>query len=226
MVAVAPVSFDKENGERVTSFLDGRIDNWQDQIRFKLLTDVTAEPVTLAALKGHLRVETPDDDGLISGLGIAARKLVEEYTGRRLMPRTERLLLDFFPKCRQIMIPASPISSVTAVTYWDDADNASVFDPANYIVDVQGPIGMIVLKYGAVWPILGSNRRPVNVAGVDFVSGYASAAAVPEPLTLAIKMLTGHLYENREASSPLTLQQIPLGLQYLLKPYRVIEAIL
>jgi hypothetical protein len=59
MVAVAPVSFDKENGERVTSFLDGRIDNWQDQIRFKLLTDVTAEPVTLADLKGTCASRRP-----------------------------------------------------------------------------------------------------------------------------------------------------------------------
>jgi uncharacterized phiE125 gp8 family phage protein len=210
----------------VTSFLDGRIDNWQGHSRFKLLTDVTAEPVTLAGLKAHLRVETTDDDGLIAGLGIAARKLVEEYTARRLMPRTERLLLDFFPKCRQIVIPAAPISSVTAIKYWDDAETETVFDPASYVTDTQGPIGMVVLKYGQVWPILASNRRPVNVAGVDFASGYATADAVPEPLTLAIKMLTGHLYENREASSPLTISELPLGLQYLLKPYRVIEAIL
>lgn len=208
------------------SFLNGRVDNYQDQIKFKLVTDVVAEPVTLADLKAHLRIDMTDDDAVVAGMGVAARRLVEEYTGRRLMPRTEQLLLDSFPPCRQIMIPAAPVSAIGPLTYYDDANNPTVYPSANYITDFSGPIGMLVLKYGMIWPILGSNRRPVNVATVDFSSGYASAAQVPEPLTLAIKMLTGHFYENREATSMLDVKEVPLGMRHLMDPYKVVERML
>lgn len=44
---------------------------------------------------------------------------------------------------------------------------------------------------------------------------------VPEPLKEAVRMLAGHLYENREATLVgITAQELPFGLFGLIAPYR------
>lgn len=46
---------------------------------------------------------------------------------------------------------------------------------------------------------------------------------VNEPIKLAIKLLIGHFYANREATTEDNLKVIPLGVQYLLDPFRMVE---
>jgi uncharacterized phiE125 gp8 family phage protein len=208
------------------TFLDGRINNYQDETRFAIVTDVADEPVTTDELKAHLRVDFGDDDSLIADLGVAARRLVEAFTGRRLMPRVEKLLLDRFPPVKELLIPAAPISSIDSITYFDQEGVGTVFSSSYYVTDTRGPIGLVALKYGVIWPILGSLRRPVNAVEVQFHSGYADADAVPSELKLAVKLLTGHLYENREATTPITVNELPMGLKSLLTPHRLWEGLL
>ena len=48
---------------------------------------------------------------------------------------------------------------------------------------------------------------------------------VPEPLRLAIQMLVGHWYEHREAySDGFALKEVPMAVNALLGPYRMMEA--
>ncbi len=208
------------------TFLRGHINNYQDETRFALVTDVAAEPVALSDVKAHLRVDITDDDALLTGLALAARRMVESFTGRRLMPRVEKLLLDRFPPVKELLIPAAPISSIDSITYYDQDGNATVYSASFYVTDTRGPVGLVALKYGVIWPILGSLRRPVNAVEVQFHSGYADAASVPEELKLAIKLLTGHFYENREQTAPIKLEEIPFGIKNILTPYRVWEGLL
>lgn len=63
----------------------------------QIVTPPSAEPVTLAAMKLYLRVETPNEDDLISGLIAAAREKVEGFTGRSLINKAYRQTLDSFP---------------------------------------------------------------------------------------------------------------------------------
>lgn len=50
---------------------------------------------------------------------------------------------------------------------------------------------------------------------------WPPAAPTPPAILEAIKMLTAHLYENREASLVgITSQELPFGLLDLLTPYR------
>ena len=46
------------------------------------------------------------------------------------------------------------------------------------------------------------------------------SADVPGPLKLAIKLLVGHFYENREATTMLKIDELPLGIKALIEPYR------
>ena len=49
-----------------------------------------AEPVTLAGVKAHLRLDHDSEDGLLSGLIRAARDEVERATGTALIDRTAK----------------------------------------------------------------------------------------------------------------------------------------
>lgn len=65
--------------------------------RLNLVTAPTAEPVTLADAKLHLRVNVSDDDALITDALIAGRERVELETGRQLITATWELWMDGFP---------------------------------------------------------------------------------------------------------------------------------
>jgi uncharacterized phiE125 gp8 family phage protein len=60
---------------------------------------------------------------------------------------------------------------------------------------------------------------------IDYVAGYATAGAIPADLRAAVKLLVGHLYENREASAPGTLNVIPLGARRILDNWYMPEGI-
>jgi len=51
--------------------------------------------------------------------------------------------------------------------------------------------------------------------GVDM-----EADPMPAPLMAAVLLLTGHLYENREASGTTPLAALPMGVDRLIAPYR------
>lgn len=202
-----------------------RLDNGQTEVRIVVVSPPGEEPVTLAELKLHARIDLTDDDDLLAGLITAAREWVEQHTARRLMLRTETLFLDDFPDCDRIVIPVAPIAAIGAVTYLDQDDAASTVDATTITKDTNGPIGIVALKTGQTWPALTSSKRPANAVRVAFTSGYPTAAAVPSSLKLAVKLLAAHLYENREATAPIEIREVPLGIHALLKPWRVWEGL-
>lgn len=80
--------------------------------RVKRTVDPTAEPVTLAEMKAHLRVEDNSDDDLITSLLVAAREFVETETVTQLMPATYQMVLDGFPGANgAIKLPRPPFKS-------------------------------------------------------------------------------------------------------------------
>ena len=203
-----------------------RSDNHQNEVRIKVTSAPATEPVTLTEIKAHLRVDHTADDTLLGSYIQAARETIESWTARRMITRTEKLFLQEFPASGVIVIPAAPVSAVTAINVLDEELAATPFAATNYVVDLNSPLARVALKFGACWPTLSADRKPVNPIEVTFTSGYANAAAVPETLKTAVKLLVGHFYENREDSTPLTVNQLPVGVRHLIAPYRVWEAIL
>ena len=58
---------------------------------------------------------------------------------------------------------------------------------------------------------------------VTYTAGYGAASDVPEELRLAIRLLVGVYFEQREAISTMNWQEVPLGLQALVAAYTVPE---
>ncbi|BDM64543.1 hypothetical protein NFHSH190041_19950 [Shewanella sp. NFH-SH190041] len=50
-----------------------------------------------------------------------------------------------------------------------------------------------------------------------------NAIDATEDICLSVLLLIGHFYTNREASSEVTLKNIPLGVSALLEPYQIIN---
>lgn len=151
----------------------------------------------------HLRVDSSDDNALIDHLIKTATEYKEQETGRAFVAQTWELALDAFPTA-EILLPKSPIISVTSIKY-DDADGVeATVDPADYQADIVSPDGWVVLSGGAVWPV---TLSAINAARVRFVAGYGAPDDVPAPLKQSVLVKVAELYENREETLPSNMTQ-------------------
>ncbi|MEI9989915.1 MAG: head-tail connector protein [Rhizomicrobium sp.] len=182
-----------------------------------LTTPPALEPVTLAEAKAHLKVDTADDDALITAMITAARARAEWHTGRALIAQAWTLHLDCWPASGTIEIPLPPLQSVVSVTSYARDDSAAVLSPSLYTVDAASAPARLALKTGAPPP---TNLRNVNALAIAFTAGYGAAASdVPGLLKEAILELVAFLYENRGEAPA----ELPLAALALLAPFRVLK---
>ena len=164
------------------------------------------------------------EDTYLQGLIVAARRIIENVTNRRLIEQTWELALDEFPYADSIRIPYPPLISITSVTYYDVDEVSATFAATNYHVDTYGEPGNIVLADGSVWP--STTLRTVNGVVIRYVCGYGDEATdVPQEFRQAIKMLAAELYEHREATDRLYttgFSELPYGVQMILGLDRVV----
>ena len=186
--------------------------------RLTVTTEPSVEPITLAEAKLHLRVDHSHEDDYITSLIVSARKEAENYTRRAFVNTTFRLSMDHWP--RVIYLPRGKVQSVTSVKYYDTNGTQQTLATSVYDVDTDSEPGRIVEAYNQSWP---DYRDIVNTIQVVYVAGYGAAAAnVPDNVKQAIKIYTGHLYENREVTiSGTIIAEIPLAYRALLDPVRM-----
>jgi len=173
----------------------------------KLITPASELAVSLAEAKLHLRVTASAEDALIEALIVAATEMAEQATnGTAIMPQTWELTLDAFPPSFKLEV--TPVASISSIKYFDADGVQQTLDSALYTLDAardQAP-AYVVPAYGTSWP---ATRNQVNAVTLQFVAGYANAAAVPDSIKAWIKLQVGAMYENRQASG--TVQTYALG---------------
>jgi uncharacterized phiE125 gp8 family phage protein len=200
-----------------------------------VLAAAATEPVTRDEAKSHLRVTTSADDTVIDGFIIAAREYLEAQTKRQLITATWELSLDQFPAKRPdayapqgwrygtLEIPLAPVTTVNYVKYIDVDGVLQTLDVAEYQTSFRREPARVAPARFKVWPV--TDPQSLDAVRVSFVAGFGNMAAVPEKYKIAIKMLVGHLYENREVAIDVALQEIPVGLKSFIRtckwePYR------
>ena len=156
-----------------------------------LKTVRASDAVSTAGAKDHLNVTGTEHDVLIGNIIKSAQQTVEDYTGRKLSSETWYLYLDEFPK-GDIVLPYSPVTSVTSVKYYD-ANNSEQTYVANtdYYLDLNGEPARIRDVSG--WD--GTYDKP-NAVTVEYVTGY-TRTNIPEPLRSAMRLLIADMYDNR-----------------------------
>lgn len=185
-------------------------------------TAATQPPVSLAEAKEHLRVDHDVDDALIVSLVRAAVEYAQSYTKRQFVLATFDYTIDQFPPGTSIVMPRSPLSSVTSVSYIDSDGASQAFTTDDWSAKTDTIRGSVQLGYGKSWP---DTRCVVDAVTVRFIAGYASVAEVPEAAKAAIKLMVGHWYEHRESVIVgTTATQLPLAVDALLDTLRILEA--
>lgn len=173
-----------------------------DLMALKLIVPPTAEPLTQAEAKTHLRIDAdiPSDDNYISTVLIpAAREYCESFQNRSYITQTWELWLDAWPNKEYIRIPRPPLQAITSVKHYGTDNAENTMATADYFVDTKSEPGRLVLAYGKSWP--STTLRPANGVCITFTAGYGDAAtAVPKKVGQAMRLLIGHWFENREAA--------------------------
>lgn len=188
-------------------------------------TTVYTDNIADSALGAGVPSTNTTTDPIVNSLIKTARMSAEDFTRRALITQTWDLKLDAFPS-GAIVLPLPPLISVTSVTYTDTAGASQTLTvTTEYLVDApagpQAERGRVYLPYSVEWP---STRGIENAVVVRFVAGYGAASAVPEKIKSAMKLIIGHLYENREnvviTERGSIVQEMPQGAEALMWPYR------
>lgn len=196
----------------------------------------SAEPVTLAEAKAHVRVDISTDDTLISALITAAREWCEAHTRRAFVRQTWKLTLDRLPGSvdypeyvsfgdEPIELPRPPLFNFSSITYVDSAGTTQTL--SGYRLDSESEPARLTPAYGETWP---TTRDQMGAVTIIYEAGYPEGQGspsdqttnVPQSVKQAILLLVGHWYEHRESSTEVTVVEVPQAVQFILAPYRVI----
>jgi uncharacterized phiE125 gp8 family phage protein len=132
-----------------------------------------AEPISLAEVRDHLRIDGDLEDAHLSALITAAREWVEGFWGRQIIAATWKLTLDQFPA--EIVLPYPPLIGVTSIAYVDTAGTTQTFSSSDYQVDAESEPGRVVPAYNEDWP---DTREQINAASITYTAGYAAPFTV------------------------------------------------
>jgi uncharacterized phiE125 gp8 family phage protein len=170
-----------------------------------------SEPLTLVEAKAHLRIDEDYENDLLNDLISTAREKLEQDTQRTLPASTWTVTMDAFPSSTSCVIelPMPPAIAVTSINYVDPDGTVTLWSSANYVVDANTTPGYVRLVYGEDWPDTRDERGAVRII---YTAGYTTHLY---RVKQAMRLLIGHLYENREAV--LVSQgfgQVTLGMGY------------
>lgn len=205
-------------------------------ISAKVIAGPTARLLSLDTLYAQCEVVEytsdghPDDQLLLAYLD-AATAHAEKFTGRSLLVRTYEFAMDNFPRTNvsgelqpAIEIPHPPLIEVLSFTWSDDSDGELEQD-VDYIVDDYGDKAK--LRAVSTWPTLAAAYP--NRVKCRYRAGYQSeedpdsdAQVLPGDIRAAVLLTVGHLYANREATVEKAMSELPLGIDALLRPNRVL----
>jgi uncharacterized phiE125 gp8 family phage protein len=185
----------------------------------RLITSPAAV-VTWGEQAAHSRIDDNSEQALVEGyIAAATQHLDAKYgilAGTTLGVQTWELYLDAFP-CGPIKLPLTPVVDVVSVGYADADGVDQVVDPASYVVDNKSYDAWVVPVSGYAWP---ASLATINAVTMQFRAGYVGTATVPAPIKLAIMLLAGHWYENREAVTAASLTEMPIAVYQLIAPFR------
>lgn len=167
-----------------------------------LITPPATAPISLSEMKLHARIDSNDDDTLVSRYINAATQRLDGRDGGLgicLITQVWKLSLDSFPV--EIIIPLRPCQSIDAITYLaSDGSTQTLAADAYRVTGLDSMDGArITPAYGRSWPATLDMSESVSVT---FTAGFGDAAGdVPEQLRIAVAMRAAHLYEQREGAA-------------------------
>ncbi len=170
----------------------------------KRITGPATEAVTVDECKDFLRIQgTTAEDLLLHSFIKTAHNYAENYTKRAIMRQQWELRLNDFPgSSAEIELPRPPLSTASTdlvITYIEDTTtgNTTTVSSTRYSVDSYSEPAVVYPSYDNDWPDDVRDER--NAVRITYYSGYANAAAVPQPIKQWVMLRVGAMYEHRES---------------------------
>ena len=202
-----------------------------------VITPPAVEPVALADMKNYLRVDIADDDALISALLTTARVMCETRTRRPFITTSFEMVLDNFPFGGGYYNRA--IRQQAAALNWLPTNTGIIEIPrGGRGVGRRDPLPRLQWEpqhardldlslhprepgqgRPVIWKYLAADL-PRNLLGLDRLHRglRPRTASVPPGICTAIMLLTGHLYQNREAVTAGSMAELPIGVDAIPRP--------
>ena len=179
----------------------------------------------LQAMRDHLRLGTGFaeeglQDGLIEAYLRAAIAVIEGRTGKALLQRVFRWVLDDWRDPAAQALPMAPVRSIALVTLRDAAGGTTVLDAATYrvIADLHRPR---LAPTGQLLPSVPGGGQ----VEVVFTAGFGTVwSDVPADLRQAVLMLAADLYERRDEMG-LREQGLPFAILSLIERWRTVRVL-
>jgi len=182
---------------------------------YALITPPLAEALALGEVKGHLRLDGVDEDGLLTSLIRVAREHLERVSGLCLISQTWRLYLDSLPEDGVIQIARGPVQAIESLTLYDAAGEEISWPLDGHVLDRQALPARLFVRRGEGEP------RAVNGIEIDFSAGFGeSGATVPETLKRAMLLHVAQMFAFRGAVAAADQPAgIPDGYDRLIAPF-------
>jgi uncharacterized phiE125 gp8 family phage protein len=188
------------------------LQRWQRQFgRVSVVTAPASAPLDVDDdVKPHLRISHNGEDTKLGNLVSAAVGEIDSPTGwlgRSIITRKLRLTLDAAPS-RVVYLPGPPTTEVTKITYRDSDDVITTIYEASGGPPTTDTIGLLTDltdEPALIWPDADIGWPSDIKAGpdsfrVEYLTGYADAAAVPKVINQWLLMRIGELYRDPEGS--------------------------
>lgn len=188
-------------------------------IKPALIEPPTADPVSLADVKTHLRVDHADDDELLNVLIAAATDHLDGYggvLGKCLMRQKWRISAERFV-FQHIRLPFREVVSVE-VKYFNKAEQEVTVAPSDYEL-LEDSIGPYVCLSPAFPETELSNAQ--DPAWIEMTLGAETVADLPASIVVAIKMMIAHWYEQRSGEGQ--SRGLPPGVEAVLSAHRKVR---
>lgn len=190
---------------------------------YRVTTPPAALPISLALVKGHLRLDLTDasQDAYLTLLIETARDFFEKFTGRTLINTSYQTFFDCFRQSFELA--RSKLQSLDTFDYLVDGSPVAV-PLASFYTTSEDIYSRIIFPDVEDFPSNKDDRYQSIFVG--FTAGYgASDAAIPSDIKLALLNHVAALYENRGDCSDCDcsdISNLPVATQNTYRQYDII----
>jgi uncharacterized phiE125 gp8 family phage protein len=183
---------------------------------YKLITPPAGLAITLADVKAYLNISSSTKDAMITSILKGAIEQAQEYAWCQFVNATWEKQFVGWPMFgnNELILGRGYVSSITSITYNDEAGTTQTWNAANYALDNYSTPNAVKL-IGDEWPTLNSKNPWIRVR---FVAGFgADDTAVPDDIKDALRLMVVQNHDVRGDERP----AMPKASEKILNRYRM-----
>lgn len=189
-------------------------------------TALTDAVLPVAAFRAHLRLgsgfdlpASEEEDRALAGFLRAAIAAIEGRTGKVLLRRSYRMVLDDWRESDGQPLPLAPVGSVEEIVIEQPDGDAREVDATRWRL-VEDAMRPVIRPQGGGLPSVPSGGRLV----LRFTAGFADDwNGVPADLAQAVMMLAARYFEDRSDEN--ARRTLPMGVSALIERWRAVRVL-